>query len=53
LSDGETSDLAIRLRVSAEALSLEAERSGYVRRIPRRRASHEDYALYLRNPEPA
>lgn len=51
--DGETSDLAARLRVDTQALHIEAERSGYIHEILKRRASRAGYALYLRNLLPA
>ncbi|MEZ5930931.1 MAG: biliverdin-producing heme oxygenase [Alphaproteobacteria bacterium] len=45
--------LAERLRQATEALHLEAERSGFVRDILRKRASPGGYGLFLRNLEPA
>ncbi len=50
--DINSSDLSARLRVETQALHVEAERSGYVREILKRRASLEGYALYLRNLQP-
>jgi heme oxygenase len=45
--------LSERLRRSTEALHLQAERSGYIRQILRKRASQEGYGLFLRSLEPA
>lgn len=51
--DVEASDLATRLRLETQALHLEAERSGYIQEILKRRASKAGYALFLRNLLPA
>ncbi len=51
--DGGNSGLSARLRVATQALHLEAERSGYVQEILKRRASLAGYALFLRNLLPA
>lgn len=51
--DGETSDLAARLRLETQTLHIEAERSGYIQDILKRRASRTGYALFLRNLLPA
>ena len=48
-----TQDLATRLRQETEALHLQAERSGYIREILRKRSSLEGYGLFLGNLEPA
>jgi heme oxygenase len=45
--------LAHGLRRATEALHLEAERSGYIRDILRKRASRQGYGLFLRNLQPA
>jgi len=45
--------LSERLRQSTEALHLQAERSGYIRKILRKQASREGYGLFLRSLEPA
>ncbi|NJO37504.1 MAG: biliverdin-producing heme oxygenase [Rhizobiales bacterium] len=51
--DDEASGLATRLRLETQALHAEAERSGYVQEILKRRASRGGYALFLRNLLPA
>ena len=45
--------LAARLRAETEAVHIEAERSGYIQEILKRRASLEGYALFLGNLLPA
>ena len=45
--------LAEHLRRSTEAKHLQAERSGYIAEILRKRASKEGYGLFLRNLAPA
>jgi heme oxygenase len=45
--------LADRLRTETQALHVEAERSGYIQEILKRRASLDGYALFLRNLLPA
>jgi heme oxygenase len=45
--------LAENLRRSTEAKHLQAERSGYIAEILRKRASQEGYGLFLRNLAPA
>ena len=45
--------LSAQLRQATQALHLEAERSGYIAEILRKRASHEGYALLLHNLAPA
>lgn len=49
----DVSDLATRLRVETQVLHIEAERSGYIQEILKRRAGLEGYALFLRNLQPA
>lgn len=45
--------LSERLRQSTETLHLQAERSGYIRQILRKKATQDGYGLFLRSLEPA